>query len=180
MFTSSANAHSMGLDLGRLRSSLAAAATRAGYQSWWLIDDLIEGLACYLRFESTIHPGDHGNLVELIQTMLKAIGYQEIASQYQSPPPHQAVSLVECLHGVARSSRSRFFDKLAGEISLLHAARARRIYFCDLQACIHELQQLRPSSRTVDGRYQLGVVVAFIRERVQALWHSQEVQCSIV
>lgn len=168
------------LDLRRLRSSLLAAAAKAGYQGWWLVDDLIEGIAHYFRSEPAAHLGDGNRLSERIQAMLKAVGYQEIALQYRSLLTRHAVSLVGCLPGSARSDRARFFDKLAEEISRLHAARAQRIHFCDLRECVHELQKACPISWTPDGKDQLRNVVAFIRERVQTLWQSQEVQCSIV
>ena len=166
-------------DILWLRSTLNSAAAKAGYQGWWLVDDLAEGITSYLRQNHIRGVIDLLKLENVIQAVLCDVGYGEIAAKYQTVMPCHKISLVQCLRQISQDDHSRFFDRLGKQIAELNATKLKHVHFSDLEACLTGLAGLRPVTRGDGEGTLLHQLVTFVRERVQALrWHSP-IWCSI-
>ena len=169
----------MTFDADWFRSALAFAASRAGYQSWWLVDDLVAGVSHHLRYTHAGGVIDLTRLEAMVRSMLLSVGYEEIASQFQTVSPFRSISLLQCLCETTRNDHRKFFDHLAEQIKLVHRTRVRRVHFSELHACTRELQNTWQPVAEAEHRSLLRGIVVFIREHIQTGWRTQEVLCSI-
>ena len=170
---------SVAFDTVWLRMALTKAAIKAGYQSWWLADDLVEGIASFLRHDYPSGVIDLVNLERTVRTVLCEVGYEEVAARFYTPPPSHRISLVQCLREVSQNNRSEFFADLARQITRLHQTRSSHVHFSDLHACVRGLSRIHPSTRACDDQRLLQHIVAFVQERVQSLCWQDELVCSI-
>ena len=162
-----------------LRGALQDAARQAGYDSWWMVDDLIVGISLYLRNCYVKNVIDLPELESLVCTALRNIGYAEVAIRFRALPPTRGISLVQFLKETPAMNCPVFFDKLAETITTLYESKVRHFHFYDLHACSSQLE----SDTDLDRDFRPGSlrekIVSFVRERVRLEGWSQSVWCSI-
>lgn len=162
-----------------LRVAIQDAAGRAGYQGWWLVDDLVAGISLYLRNCYVKNVIDLPELEHMVRAALRNIGYEEVASCFHYFPPTCGVSLLECLKNTSASTRSTFFEKLAEAITGLHESEARHFHFYGLYACADQLGSEDGAVHKRHAECLREKIVSFVREHVRSRdWHHQ-VWCSI-
>jgi len=170
---------SLAFDKSWLKSTLAGAAVKAGYECWWPVDDLVEGISWYLRHDYASGVIDLAKLENVVRTMLCAVGYKEVALRFHTVMPCTRLSLARCLRQLSQNDQAEFFDKLGEQIARLHATNPQHVHFSDLQACVRGLTKIYPTLRCGEHLTIVYKVVTFVQERVQSLrWHPQ-VRCLI-
>lgn len=162
-----------------LRVALQDAAVHAGYDGWWLVDDLVAGISLYLRNCYVKNVIDVPELESIVRSALRNIGYDEVAARFRAGPPTRGISLVQCLKSAPLSDGAAFFEQLAETITLLYEDKVRHFHFYDLHACIDHLESGAPSDRALHSAGLREKIVSFVRERVRAQGWSQQVWCSI-
>ena len=166
-------------DCAWLRSTLASAAVKAGYQGWWLVDDLVEGISTYLRHDYPSGVIDLWKLEHVVRAVLNDVGYKEVAARFRTVMPCHRVSLVQCLRQLSQNDRTEFFDHLGALIVRLKVAKVRHIHFSDLHACVRSLTKIHSTAQHSEDPRLLCMVVAFVRDRIQELDCHPQVWCSI-
>ncbi len=162
-----------------LRMALEEAAGRAGYEGWWLVDDLVAGILQYLRHCYVKTVIDLPELESMVRAALRNTGYGEVAARFRAIPPSQGISLVRCLKRTLSSNRSTFFDQLAETITSLCEAQVRHFHFYDLHACVHHLEDDSDSQQNSRPESLREKIVTFVREHVHSQGWDQRVWCSI-
>ena len=76
---------SVAFDMAWLKMTLASAASKAGHQGWWLADDLAEGITMFLRHDYPNSVIDLSKLEAEVQTVLRDVGYAEVARGITRP-----------------------------------------------------------------------------------------------
>ena len=160
-----------------LRVAIEDAAVRAGYGSWWLVDDLVAGISLYLRNCYVKSVIDLTELEHAVRAALRDIGYEEVAECFHTIPPTQEISLVQCLKNASSISHSTFFEKLSEAINRLREGRVRHFHFYDLHACVDQLESRADRPSSTDPLREK--IVAFVRERVHSQGWEHQVWCSI-
>ncbi len=163
----------------RLRCAVQEAASRAGYENWWLVDDLVAGISLYLRKDYVKTVIDWPELESMVCAALRNIGYDEVAASFRAVPPVKGISLLQCLNREASANHSTFFEQLSVTIGLLWKSQVRHFHFYDLQACVNQLENEGDSGRHSSSEGLGGLIVAFVREHVHAREWNQPVWCSI-
>ncbi len=162
-----------------LRVALQDAAGRAGYDSWWIVDDLVVGISLYLRNCYVKNVIDLSELESLVRMALRNIGYAEVATRFRALPPSRGISLVQFLKDTPAMNCPVFFDKLAETITTLYESKVRHFHFYDLHACSNELKNDTDLDRDSRPGSLREKIVSFVRERVRLEGWSQSVWCSI-
>ena len=171
--------HAVAFDSHWLRMALIRAAVSAGYQSWWVADELVEGITLFLKHDYTKGVIDLLNLERAVRTVLCEVGYEEVAARFSTPLPYRRISLVQCLREIPQNNRAGFFEALAQQIEQVHRLQSSHVHFSDLHACVRGLRQLHSPTHRGDEHLLLPLVVAFVRDRVQSLCWPEELRCSI-
>ncbi len=175
----SAQGNAVAFESTWLRVALQEAAGRAGYDSWWLVDDLVAGISLYLRncYVKTVI--DVPELESMVCAALRNIGYEEVAARFRAIPPTKGISLVQCLTSVPIVNGSTFFDKLAETITLLYEDKVRYFHFYDLHVCVDRLENEAECDRVRRSEGLREKIVTFVRECVRMQGWNQQVWCSI-
>lgn len=162
-----------------LRAAIQDAAGRAGYHGWWLVDDLVAGIALYLRNCYVKNVIDLSELESVVRGALRDIGYAEVAACFRGIPPTRGVSLVQCLQNTPLLNRFTFFENLAETISLLYEGKVRHFHFYDLHACVDEWNIEADAGRLPRHERVRETIVTFVREYVHSREWTHQVWCSI-
>ena len=165
-------------DSAWLKAALDRAARKAGYESWWLLDEFSEAVSEYLRQDYRATTIELPRLEKVVRATLRDIGYREIAARFRVVNPFQSMSLIDCLGGSSEKKESTFFKRLAERIDTLHDARVRHFHFYDLK--FFSLLLLGDDAVSWWGRPLMQArIVAFVRARVQSLSWPATLQCTI-
>ena len=171
--------NALAFDLAWLKTTLATAASKAGHHGWWLVDDLAMGITMFLRYDYPSSVIDLSKLETEVQTVLRDVGYAEVARNYQTVMPCHQISLARCLKRLPQNDQSEFFRRLGEEITELSAIQPQNVHFSDLHDCVRGLMSAHAEVNMSEAGSLLCKVVSFVRDHVQSLgWHSQ-VRCSI-
>ena len=162
-----------------LRAAVDQAARKAGYEGWWLLDEFSAAVAQYLRQDYVRNVIELPNLEKVVRATLRDIGYHEIAVRFRAVNPFQCMSLVDCLKASSGKQEPMFFKRLAERIEDLHAAKVQHFHFYDLQACVRRLLESESALSWQSKPLMRARIVAFVRERVQALSWQSKLHCTI-
>ncbi len=163
-----------------LKAAVDRAARRAGYEGWWLLDEFSSAVSQYLRQDYKATVIALPSLDRVVRATLRDIGYREIAAKFRTVNPFQSVSLTECVRGPAGSRESMFFRRLSDRITAMHAAKVQHFHFHDLHSCVRQLLDGdKPSVHWWGRPLMRARIVAFVRERVQALDWPGRMRCTI-
>ena len=169
--------NALAFDMAWLRTTLVSAASKAGHHGWWLADDLAEGITMFLRHDYPNSVIDLSKLETEIQTVLRDVGYAEVARNYQTVMPCHQISLAGCLRRRPQNDQSEFFRRLGEEIAELSVIQPQNVHFSDLHDCIRGLMGIHEN--TNEAGSLLRQVVAFVRDQVQSLGWQSQMRCSI-
>ncbi len=162
-----------------LRAAIQAAASQAGYHGWWQVDELVAGIALYLRNCYVKNVIDLSELEAVVRGALCDIGYEEVAACFRGIPPSRGISLVQCLQNTPLLNRFTFFDHLAETISLLYEKKVRHFHFYDLHACVDEWKNEADAGRLPRHERVRETIVTFVRQHVHSQDWAHQVWCSI-
>lgn len=157
--------------------AVADAATRAGYQKWWLADHVTESVASYLKndFHENIVGVD--NLCDAVETVLKVIGYSDVATCFESPAPPVRLSLMTLARQAGTGYELAFFNLLRRTLRELLSDRPGRMELTDLQLCVKELRCAKVWR--LDCSHLLAEIVRFVQLELDSSGaHHLEVQMS--
>ncbi len=161
-----------------LKAALDRAARKAGYESWWLLDEFSAAVSQYLRQDYRANTIALPRLEKVVRATLRDIGYREIAVRFRAMNPFQCMSLVDYLAVSSEKRETAFFKRLAERIETLHDAQVRHFHFYDLNFCA--LLLLGEDAAAWWSRPLMRArIVDFVRARVQALRWQRTLQCTI-
>ena len=75
-----------------LRFAIQDAAIRAGFASWWPVDELVTGISLYLRNCYVKNVIDVPELEFVVRGALRDIGYEEVAALFHVIPPKRVIT----------------------------------------------------------------------------------------
>ena len=78
----SAQGNAVAFESSWLQAALLNAAGRAGYQGWWLADELVAGISLYLRNCYRKSVIDLPELESVVRVALRDVGYEEVAAWF--------------------------------------------------------------------------------------------------
>ena len=162
-----------------LRAALDRAARRAGYDTWWLLDEFSSAVSQYLRQDYYATVIELPSLDRVVRATLRDIGYREIAAKFRTVNPFQSVSLIDCVRGSVGNREALFFRRLSERIIAMHAARVQHFHFHDLHPCARRLLTEDDPCHWLGQPLMRARIVGFIRERVQALDWPQRMRCPL-
>lgn len=162
-----------------LRAALDRAACRAGYEGWWLLDELSAAVSHYLHQDFRSNVIALPSLDRVVRATLRDIGYREIAAKFRTVNPFQRVSLTDCVRGAGGNREPTFFRRLSERINAMHAAKVQHFHFHDLHPCVRQLLAEKTPSHGWHQPLMRARIVAFIRARVQALDWAGRMRCTI-
>ena len=162
-----------------LHVSIQDAADEAGYQGWWLADELVAGISLYLRNCYRKNVIDLPELESVVRSALRNIGYDEVAAKFRAGTPTQGISLVQCLRDAPTVDRSAFFEHLSGTIARLYEKKAKHFHFYDLRACVEQLKSSPDTDRVSSPASLRRKIIAFVREQIDSQGWNHQVWCSI-
>lgn len=128
--------------------SLERAASQAGYQNWWLADHVMESVMCYLRLEFEESVMSLPRLRTSIQSVLQAIGYSDVAGNFQLPTPPLEISLPELARTAGTGYELVFFHLLRDRLKQLVDARTEQIHLNGLRGCVYYLRDVKSWRRS--------------------------------
>ena len=133
----------------------------------------------FLRHDYPNSVIDLSKLQTEVQTVLRDVGYAEVAQNYQTVMPCHQISLARCLRCLPQDNPSEFFRRLGEEIAKLSATQPQNVHFSDLHACVRGLMSIQAEENMHEASSLLYKVVAFVRDHVQSLGWQSQVRCSI-
>ena len=161
-----------------LKAALDRAARKAGYESWWLLDEFSSAVSQYFRQDYDRTVIELPSLERVVRATLRDIGYREIAARFRTVNPFQCVSLADCVRVTDARRETLFFKRLAERIMKLHEAKVQHFHFHDLHLCARQLLE-EGAFHDWDHPLMRARIVAFIRARVEALPWKWQMQCTI-
>ncbi len=147
--------------------SLRRAASRAGYQEWWLAEHVAESVTTYLLagFEATTVGVER--LSAAVRNILQVIGYAEVALHFVPDAPPAKLSLSEVANEAADGYELAFFEILGRRLQELVTPRTTHVELWGLEHCVKRLRSRKIWSRGCDSLRE--EIVAFVREHISAV-----------
>ncbi len=162
---------------GWLVRLLLRAAQKAGYEQWWLAEQVAESVTCYLRSRFDDPVVALPKLSKAVQAVLQVIGYGEVAAHFVPGPPPVKISLPEMVRTAGPGYELAFFGLLG---RTLQSAVASQTAYCEvfgLARCVRQLRGKKAWSRDCDALR--AEIVAFVREQIGGAKPNQEMICSL-
>jgi len=161
-----------------LLRSLVQAAAKAGYQKWWLAEDVTEGVMSYLALQFEANVLTVPSLVQAVQSILQVIGYAEVAPHFEPGLPGVRLSLMELAREAGSGYELLFFQRLGGELQTLLSGGATFFELVGLVPCVKHLRARKCWSRECDVLQD--EIVSFVRTSTGMLPKAQEIMVKLV
>jgi hypothetical protein len=158
--------------------SLARAASRAGYQKWWLAEHVAESVTAYLRDQHEVNVMPVGRLTTAVQSVLQVIGYSEVARHFTPVPHRERVSLVELARKAGAGYELAFFDLLGRRIQELVQSESCDFELLGIDRCVRLLCAARTWSRACAALRD--EIVSFTREHTSSAAARREITFSLL
>lgn len=126
-----------------LERAVADAAGAAGYDRWWLAPHVAESVTSYLEREFDENIIASQCLHTLVSSVLKVIGYPDVARNFQLPEPPVRISLAAIAESAGTGFELAFFSALDQALRRVLSTRTARIELCDLADCVKRLRRTR-------------------------------------
>jgi len=157
--------------------AVVEAANRAGYDRWWLADHVTESVASYLKHDFGENVVGVESLCEAVESVLKVIGYSDVATHFESPAPPVRLSLIALARQAGNGYELAFFSLLRCTLREVLLERPGRMELTDLQLCVRQLRSAKVWR--LDCSRLLNEIVRFVHEELEASGaHHLEVQMS--
>ncbi|MGF1657111.1 MAG: hypothetical protein ACFCU3_09055 [Verrucomicrobiales bacterium] len=152
------------LESGWLRGSLLRAAKGAGYQKWWLADEVGHSVMQYFEHSVKDRVVPFERIVGAVREVLSAIGYADVAQHYRPAPPPLKIDLEQIALKVGEGYEISFFPILEKELEKALKASSRNLLLEHLRACVKILLQVKQWTKPCEQLRQ--EIVAFSRSYV--------------
>ena len=126
-----------------LERAVADAAGAAGYDRWWLAPHVAESVTSYLEREFQENIIASQCLHTLVSSVLKVIGYPDVARNFRLPEPPVRISLAALAESAGTGYELAFFSALDQALRRVLSTRTARIELCDLADCVKRLRRTR-------------------------------------
>lgn len=155
-----------------LLRALLQAASKAGYQKWWLAEHVAESVMAYLalHFEGNIVTVPQ--LVSAVQSVLEVIGYSEVAPHVAPGAPGARLSLMQLAQEAGTGYELAFFDGLGRQLQTLLKGGTTFFELVGLAPCVKTLCARKCWSRGCDALQD--EIVSFVRKQTAAAGDSHE------
>jgi len=154
-----------------LDQSVAHSSRIAGYKKWWLTPHVTQSLIEYLE-EDYVEPAiTVEELAKAVQTVLQAIGFDDIASAFEFLPPTERISLEDVARDAGTGYELAFFDLLRERVREALARKTDRLEITDAHRGIKLLRSAKNWRK--DCRGLLDEVVGFVRSELVSHSHSK-------
>lgn len=150
-----------------LERAVTSAAESVGYNRWWLASHVTESVVAYLEheFNGTIIASQ--GLRTLVASVLRVIGYPDVARNFHLPEPTVRISLMALADAAGAGFELAFFQELDQTIHKALASRTARVELCGLTDCVKRLRRTRIWRK--DCRELRNEIVAHIRGHIANL-----------
>lgn len=143
---------------------LRRAADRAGYDQWWLAEQVTHSVLSYLATSYDRNTIEIDRLAELVRSALVAIGYGEIAVRFEPLGQPFELSLADLASEAGPGYELAFFHLLKERMQPALSECASNVQIYGLQKCVRYLQSVKTWSRSCS---QLrNEIVDFVRLQV--------------
>jgi hypothetical protein len=167
----------MNFDGRWLSEAVALAATRSGYQKWWLAEHVTQTVQAYLRHDfdpPTISPEQ---LRTAVRSVLQVIGYADVADHFEPLPPPIRLSLADLAREAGAGYELLFFRLLQNELRAIAESPSVRVELFDLNPCVKMLRSAKNWSRDCEGLQ--AEIVRFVREELDSSPRADELRLQL-
>lgn len=164
----------MNYDRNWLSSAVVRAAESAGYKKWWLTSHVTESVSSFLQQEFDENIVTISRLEKAVRSVLKVIGYADVANCFQTLPPPVRVSLFDMAKRSGTGYELVFFGLLRDRLVEILSSPAQLVEFSGLHACVKELKCAKHWNR--DCSHLTDEIVVFIRAEIAAANRSGQLQ----
>ncbi|MDD5200804.1 MAG: hypothetical protein PHC88_13485 [Terrimicrobiaceae bacterium] len=147
-----------------LSEGLARAASRAGYQKWWLAEHVTETVVTYLRNDFDGSVVALPQLCTTVQSVLQVIGYADVATHFEPLPPPVRLSLATLAQEAGAGYELLFFRLLQNQLRAIADSPSLRVELFDLHPCVKLLRCAKNWSTDCTGLR--AEIVRFVREEL--------------
>ncbi len=126
-----------------LQKWLDRAANLAGYNQWWLTVHVTSSILCYLssEYEGTVVALE--SIEEIIRSVLRAIGYAEIADRFELFSPPFELSLPKLAEEAGPGYELAFFTLLRKRMEPALSKHTSSLEISGLRPCVRSLQSVK-------------------------------------
>jgi len=149
-----------------LLRGVVQAASKAGYQKWWLAEHVTESVLGYLGLQFEKNVITIAEVVKAVQSVLQVIGYAEIGPHFDPGMPGARLSLVELAREAGTGYELLFFQHLGGKLRTLLGSGATFFELTGLTPCVRHLRSRKGWSRECDALR--AEIVHFVRNQTSA------------
>lgn len=161
-----------------LTTALVRAAETAGYKKWWLADHVAESVASYLQRDFNENVVTIGRLEKAVRSVLRVIGYSDIAKFFRTMPPPVRISLAEIAHQAGHGYELVFFEMLRERLrGVIASPTTVQVELCDLHCCVKLLRCAKNWRRDCSGL--LEEIVSFVRGEVGLSQRARELNVEL-
>lgn len=146
--------------------ALSMAAEAAGYKKWWLAAHVTESVANFLERDFSEGAIEATEIERAVRSVLRSIGYGDIAECFRVVPPPTRISLVELARAAGHGYELVFFDLLRARMREAMTGNAERLEIVDAHRGIKMLRSAKCWRRDCSGL--LEEVVGFVRDELKA------------
>jgi hypothetical protein len=160
-----------------LIQSLLRAATTAGYNKWWLAEHVAASVANFLEkdFDEQVVTTDR--LQKAVQSVLHAIGYNDISTHFVPQPPPVRISLVDLAREAGNGYELVFFGLLRDRLREAFVSPAQEVQLMGLQDCVKTLRAAKTWQRSCSGLRT--EIVTFVHGEVESLKRSNNLSLHV-
>jgi hypothetical protein len=144
---------------------LRRAAEKSGYRSWWLAEHVAASVICYLSTTYQENVITTKRLRDVVVSVLRAIGYAEVALHFQPLDLPFELSLSELAREAGPGYELAFFQLLKERIQPALSNRASNFNFYGLRSCVRLLRSTK--SWTHSCSELQNEIVEFLRAQFQ-------------
>ena len=156
--------------------ALLQAARKAGYNQWWLAEDVTESIATYFRFRYNENVVSLPRLSQVVRAVLQGIGYDDVSRYFKPAPPLSKISLLEIALAAGAGYELAFFNQLRRTLKSLLTTKTECVEMVDLERCVKHLRSKKIWSR--DCKTLRTEIVAFAREQINLNHNGLEITLS--
>jgi hypothetical protein len=169
--------HVMDFETRWLAEGLSRAASRAGYQKWWLAEHVTETVATYLRQDFDEPVVALPQLRTTVQSVLQVIGYADVATHFEPLPPPFRLSLARLAREADTGYELVFFRLLQTHLRTIADSPSLHVELFDLQPCVKMLRSAKNWRSDCTGLR--AEIVRFIREELDHSPRADELQLQL-
>jgi hypothetical protein len=144
---------------------LRRAAEKCGYYRWWLAEHVAASVMCYLATTYQKNVISTKQLQEVVASVLRAIGYAEVALHFRTLNLPFELSLSELAQEAGPGYELAFFQLLKERIQPALSNRASNLDFYGLQSSVRLLRSAKIWSRSCSELQS--EIVEFLRAQLQ-------------